>query len=179
MWMHFGEGRRRPARTATVATDREPWEAYAHRTTHLAQGLVFTTQRSASVPQDTATHLCLLCVKLFIHFDYTGFSLLRVGLLRCGERGLLYIVRHQRLVVASLAVEHSSRCAGSVVVARGLRCPMACVERSRTRDRTCVPCIGRWILNPWITRESPASAFYSVSCSPVRVTASVTALNFQ
>ena len=114
MWMHFGEGRGRPARTATVATDREPREVYAHRTTHLAQGLVFTTQRSASVPQDTATHLCLLCVKLFIHFDCTGFSLLCVGLLRC-ERGLLYIAPHQRLVVASLDVEHGSRCAGSVL----------------------------------------------------------------
>ena len=39
------------------------------------------------------------------------------------------------------------------------------------QDRTRVPCIGRRILNPWIARESPASAFYSVSRSPVRVTA--------
>ena len=29
------------------------------------------------------------------------------------------------------------------------------VESSWTRDRTCVPCIGRWILNHWITREVP------------------------
>ena len=26
---------------------------------------------------------------------------------------------------------------------------------SRTRDRTCIPCIGRWILNPWAVREVP------------------------
>ena len=29
------------------------------------------------------------------------------------------------------------------------------VESSRTRDRTCVPCIGRWILYHWTTREVP------------------------
>ena len=27
------------------------------------------------------------------------------------------------------------------------------VESSRTRDRTCVPCISRWILNHWPTRQ--------------------------
>ena len=26
---------------------------------------------------------------------------------------------------------------------------------SWTRDRTCIPCVGRWILNHWITREGP------------------------
>lgn len=109
---------------------REPQETCAHRTTHLAQGLVFTTRRSASVPQSTATHLCLLCFKLFIPSDCTGFSLLRVGLLRCGERGLLRIAVHPRLAVASLAVEHGARWAGSVAVARGLRCLMAYVESS-------------------------------------------------
>ena len=25
---------------------------------------------------------------------------------------------------------------------------------SPTRDQTCVPCIGRWILNHWTTREA-------------------------
>ena len=27
------------------------------------------------------------------------------------------------------------------------------VESSQTRDKTCVPCIVRWILNHWATRE--------------------------
>ena len=31
------------------------------------------------------------------------------------------------------------------------------VESSWTRDRTLVPCIGRWILNHWTTREVPVS----------------------
>ena len=30
---------------------------------------------------------------------------------------------------------------------------------SPTRDRTCVPCIGRWILNLWTTREVPFLSF--------------------
>ena len=29
------------------------------------------------------------------------------------------------------------------------------VESSLSRDRTHVPCIGRWTLNNWITREVP------------------------
>ena len=29
------------------------------------------------------------------------------------------------------------------------------VKNSWARDRTCVPCIGRWILNHWTTREVP------------------------
>ena len=29
------------------------------------------------------------------------------------------------------------------------------VESSQTRDQTQVPCVGRWILNHWTTREVP------------------------
>ena len=42
----------------------------------------------------------------------------------------------------------------------GLAAPWS--ERSsQTRDWTCVPCIGRWILNHWITREVPTIPFFS------------------
>ena len=55
------------------------------------------------------------------------------------------------IYLAALGLSCSTRdlrcsmwCAGfSLVVARGLSCPVAC----GTRDRTCVPCIGRQILN--------------------------------
>ena len=36
------------------------------------------------------------------------------------------------------------------------------VGSSRTRDGTHVPCIDRWILNPWITREVPIRTFLKV-----------------
>ena len=32
---------------------------------------------------------------------------------------------------------------------------------SPTRDQTCVPCIGRWILNHWTTRKAPGFCFFS------------------
>ena len=35
------------------------------------------------------------------------------------------------------------------------------VGSSRTRHRTPVPCIGRWILNHWVTREVPSFNFRS------------------
>ena len=31
------------------------------------------------------------------------------------------------------------------------------VRSSWTRDRTCGPCTGKWALNPWTSREAPAS----------------------
>ena len=40
----------------------------------------------------------------------------------------------------------------SLVATCGFSCSVAC---SPTRDRTHVPCIGRWILNQWTTREVP------------------------
>ena len=45
------------------------------------------------------------------------------------------------------------KCAGSGVVVQGFSCSVACgifLDRNRTR----VPCIGRWILNHWTTRKS-------------------------
>ena len=38
------------------------------------------------------------------------------------------------------------------------------VEYSWTRDRTHVPCIGRWTLNHWTTREVPLFPFYDQTC---------------
>ena len=42
----------------------------------------------------------------------------------------------------------------SVVVATGLFAPWH-LGSSQTRDRACVPCVGRWILNPWTARAVP------------------------
>ena len=36
------------------------------------------------------------------------------------------------------------------------------VGSSQTRDRTCVPCIGRWILNHCTTREVPCSSLFLI-----------------
>ena len=58
------------------------------------------------------------------------------------------------------AVSAGSRCSGSVVVAQGLRCSSAWGKSFQSRDRTCVPCIFRWILNHWTTREALYSSFW-------------------
>ena len=39
------------------------------------------------------------------------------------------------------------------------------MESSQTRDRTCVPCVGRWIPNHWTTREVPILSIFSLPCS--------------
>jgi len=51
--------------------------------------------------------------------------------------------------------------ADSVVVVRGLVSPQH-VGSSCTRDQTGVPCIARWILNHWTTRE--AHAMMTIIC---------------
>ena len=51
-------------------------------------------------------------------------------------------------------------CSDSVVGAQGLGCPMH-VGSSWTRGNTCIPCIGRQILNHWITTEVPKGFWYA------------------
>ena len=58
--------------------------------------------------------------------------------------------------------------AGSVVAACKLRCSSVWGLSSSTRDWTYVPCIARWILNHWTTKEGPQRKFLmhlGVSCS--------------
>ena len=62
---------------------------------------------------------------------------------------------HECGLLSSCGVQ-DSRAWASVVAARGLSCSVACGS-SLTRDWTCVPCIGRQILNHWTTRDVPIS----------------------
>ena len=64
----------------------------------------------------------------------------------------LVVVCGLLLVVATPIAEHRLQSLGSVDVARELSC-LRHVESSQTRDLTHAPCIGRWILNHWTTRE--------------------------
>ena len=100
-------------------------------------------------------------IYLFIYFGCVESWLLHVG--SCGEWGLLFVaVRGLLIGVASLVAEHGSRHMGFSSCMRvqqlwltGLVAPRH-VGSSRTRARTHVPCIGRWILNHCATREAPA-----------------------
>ena len=85
----------------------------------------------------------------------------------CGEQGLLFVaVCGLLIVVASLIAEHRLQAHGlqqlwltgfraqaQQLWLSGLVAPWH-VGSSRTRDRTCVPCIGRQILNHCTTREA-------------------------
>ena len=116
---------------------------------------------------------------LFFFFGCVGSSLLHAAFSSCGERGLLFVVVRGLLIAGtSFVAEHGlqarrlSSCGtrGSVVVARGLSGCGARAQQlwctgsvapqhvgsSRTRARTCVPCIGRRILNHCATRGVPS-----------------------
>ena len=76
------------------------------------------------------------------------------GLLLVVELGLLLVVELGLLIlVVSLVAENwLSGAQASVIPVHEFSCPWH-VESSWTRDRTHVPCIGRWILNHQTTRE--------------------------
>ena len=64
------------------------------------------------------------------------------------------------VALASLLQNTGCSARASGVVAHGLSCPMAC-RSSWAKDQSCVPCIGRRILNHWTTREVLGQIFRS------------------
>ena len=87
----------------------------------------------------------------------SGFSLWRLLLLQAHSlwaRGPQQLL-HSGLVVVASGVQGVW---ASAVVAHGLSCSMGHAESSQTRDGTRVPCIGRWILIHYTTREVPYSS---------------------
>ena len=87
-----------------------------------------------------------LFIHLFIIFGCTSSLLLHTGCSSCGELGLLFaLVSGHLIVVASLL--------GSSWALELHSATQWLVESSWTRDRTCVPSIGRKILYHWNTRE--------------------------
>ena len=90
-----------------------------------------------------------------ISLGCTGPSLPHTRCLQCDLQRLLYCGAWLLTVAASLAVEQPLQGAHtSVVSVHRLRCSVAC-GIPQTRDQTCVPCIGRWILNHCTSREVP------------------------
>ena len=116
-------------------------------------------------------HLHIFFFKKFIYFLNLFLAVLgphccAKAFSICGERGLLFVVvRRLFIAVASLIVEHSLQArglqqlqhVGSRAQAQEFRCTGLVapqhVGSSRTRARTRVPCIERWILNHCATRE--------------------------
>ena len=72
----------------------------------------------------------------------------------CSEYGLLSGYSAQASYCGSFSRRRAQPLGpvGSVVVAHWLSFPWH-VKSSRTREQTCVPCTGRWVLNHWTTRE--------------------------
>ena len=119
-------------------------------------------------------------IYLFIYYCWLHWVFsagCRLSLVAAG-RGYSLVVLHKPLLkVASLVAYHGLQSkwaqqfqhTGSVVAACGLSscgtwlsCSMH-VEYSRTKDQTCVPCIGRQILNHWTTR-AVLSSFFNQPC---------------
>ena len=109
----------------------------------------------------------LLLLKIYIYEILLHYFLAVLGLRfcarafsSCGKQGPLFIaVRGPLTIAASLVGSTGSRHAGSVVVAHGPSCSVACGS-SQTRARTHVPCIGRQILNHCATREARDSSTF-------------------
>ena len=78
----------------------------------------------------------------------------------CGERGPLFIaVLGPLTVAASPVAEHRLQTAQAQWLWRTGPVAPRHVGSSQTRARTCVPCIGRRILNHYATREAPRVSY--------------------
>ena len=66
--------------------------------------------------------------------------------------------------VASVVEPQLQGAQASVAVVRDLAA-LRHVQSSRTRDRTCVPRLGRWTLIPWTTRE-PYQTYFEAHTGP-------------
>ena len=85
----------------------------------------------------------------------------------CNKQGLLFVAVLGLLIVeASLIAAHGSRLMGfssfrmqaQQLLRTSLVAPWQ-VEFSWNRDRACVLCIGKQVLNHWTTREVPQGGF--------------------
>ena len=106
-------------------------------------------------------------VSTFTFFVFFGLHLVFAAVRRlfssCGKQGLLFLaVRRLLIIVASLVAEHSLQgVRHQQLWQMGLVAPQH-VESSPTRDRTCVLCVGRQILNHQTTRKVPTFTYFSL-----------------
>ena len=118
--------------------------------------------------------------QLIIHFGYIesflllhGFSLVAVSrgfsLLQCTDFSLQWLLLLQRSGSGAHGLQQL-RLTGSRAWAQQLWCTglpaLQHVGSSQTRDQTYVPCIDRWILNCWTTREVHIYLFQLVFLFP-------------
>ena len=132
---------------------------------------LMTAQHHQRRTQEHLTHYIfknvnhIVCINFLLHWVFVAAHQLSLVM---ESKGYASLVHGLLTVVASLAGEHGLQACGlqqwqytgSVVGARRLQqlwCMVLVaswhVESSWTRDRTCVPCIGRWILIHCTTRE--------------------------
>ena len=107
-------------------------------------------------------------LKVFIYFDCAGSSLLRGLFSSCSGQGLLSSDSGQ-----ASHCDGFSCCRAQAPGHAGFSSHHTCVQQLwhmglsawrhvgsfQSRDQ-CVPCIGRWILNHWTTREVPRCSYY-------------------
>ena len=104
--------------------------------------------------------LCSSAAFFFFSFGCTGSLLCRCALCSCTERWAT--------LGCGVGASHRSGFSGCSTWAREHRLTscgawLSCSPQhrgsSQIRDQTCVPCIGRQILNHWTTRKVPAAPF--------------------
>ena len=96
-------------------------------------------------------------IYLFSHFWLRRVLVVACRIFYCGTRAL-----HSGAWAQERVGSVVWGTAGFLVEVRGLSCPVACgILVPRPGNRTRIPCIGRWILYHWTTREFPAQFYFS------------------
>ena len=122
----------------------------------------FTREKAETCTQPGSGTFRIRCPVFFFNFlayctcfDYTGSWLVPWGFPQRWRAGATLPCGAQPSSCGGCSCCRDSRACGlQWLQCMGLVTPQH-VGSSRTRDRTCVPCVDRWILNHWTTREAP------------------------
>ena len=128
----------------------------------LNSGLVCSLRKLKDLAKlkETVAVFSFLLKKYLLAYLSIHFWLLWVFVAVCGlslaalSGGYSLVGVHGLIAVVSLIAEPGSRVRAQQLWCMGL-VALGHVGSSRIRDLTCAPCIGRWILNPWTSRQAP------------------------
>ena len=139
---------------STILACRIPWTEKPGATVH-------GVAKSQTQLSDTHTHT-------FIYFWLCWVFIVAHGLFQLRQAGVVPQLRCAGFLWWLLLLQSiGSRLVGSVIVMHGL-VALQYGGPSWTRDQTFVSCIGRWVLNHWITTEVQKNLF--LKCHPVKLT---------
>ena len=114
-----------------------------------------------------SSHMGCYAVSFFLFFFFNIYLFIWLCRVLVAAHGIFAAAHGLLIAVCRLlvAVHRLSGCGMRALERTGLVSPRPVGSQFPTKDQTRVPCIGRRVLNHWITREVPLCCFLKALCS--------------